>query len=148
MMRIVPLAACCLVLAACTDQPDPVGAAPPLAAPPEPSLAAAGIVSLDKSGEPATLPAIDPQYLVPGYYNVIFRQDVNARAVTAQIMNAHGLKPSHQWDEGWIKGFSAKMTDRQRDQIRRHPHVAFVNQVVIGTGTGTQTEVYNWGIDR
>jgi subtilisin family serine protease len=143
MMRIVPLAACCMLLAACADQ---TALLAPVV-PDRPSLSAAG-VPLDKVGRPATLTTLDPQHLVPGHYNVIFRSNANARAVTAQIMNAHGLNPSHRWDESWIKGFSSKMTDKQRDQLKRHPHVAFVNQVVIGTGATTQSYPYNWGLDR
>jgi subtilisin family serine protease len=144
MLRFVPLAACCLVLAACADQTAPL--APN--SPGQPSLSAAEAVQFDKVGNPVRMQALSPEHLVPGHYNVIFKQTVNARAVTAQIMNAHGLHPSHRWDEGWIKGFSAPMTDKQRDQLRRHPHVAFVNQVVIGTGTTTQSYPYNWGLDR
>ena len=139
------LAACCLVLAACTDQRDPVS---PITTPGEPSLSAAGIVHTSKVGAPPTLPAYDPADIVPGHYNVIFRKEANARAVTAQIRNAHGLATSHEWDEPWIKGFSAKMTDRQRDQLKRHPHVAFVNQVVRGRIGGTLYYPYNWGLDR
>lgn len=146
MMRFSTLATCCLILAACADQQNP--ASPDRASPAAPNLSAAGIVQHDKAGEPTSLQSIDPQYLVPGHYNVIFRKEVNARAVTAQIMNAHGLTPSHRWDEGWIKGFSAKMTDKQLEKMKRHPHVAFVNQVAIGTGTTTQTQVFNWGLDR
>lgn len=144
MTRHLTLVACCLVLAACSDQRDPVAAVPPG----EPSLSAAGIVPTDKAGLPITLPTYDPADIVPGHYNVIFRKEVNARAVTAQIMNAHGLKPSHRWDEPWIKGFSAAMTDRQRDQLKRHPHVAFVNPVVRGKVGGTLYYPFNWGLDR
>lgn len=146
MKRTMILAACCLALASCTDRLDPV--MPDQASPVAPSLSAAGIVQPDKAGKPLQLQNIDPKHLVPGHYNVIFRKEVNARAVTAQIMNAHGLSPSHRWDEGWIKGFSAKMTDKQLEKMKRHPHVAFVNQVVIGTVATTQTPVYNWGLDR
>ena len=146
MKRIPILAACCLALAACSDQPDPAG--PDQAVPAAPSLSAAGIVRQDKAGEATQLQELDPRHLVPGHYNVIFRQDANARAVTAQIRNAHGIATSHEWDEGWIKGFSAKMTDKQRDQLRRHPHVAFVNQVVKGRSAGTLYYPYNWGLDR
>lgn len=144
MKRHLTLAACCLVLAACMDQRDPVAPIQPDG----PSLSAAGIVQTNKVGAPITLPTYDPSLVVPGHYNVIFRKEVNARAVTAQIENAHGLKPSHRWDEPWIKGFSAKMTDKQRDQLKRHPHVAFVNQVVMGRIGGTLYYPYNWGLDR
>ncbi|HET7462348.1 MAG TPA: S8 family serine peptidase, partial [Longimicrobium sp.] len=144
MKRHLTLAACCLALAACTDQRDPVA---PIRSP-EPNLSAAGIVRTNKVGGPVTLPIYDPADIVPGHYNVIFRQEANARAVTAQIMNAHGLKPTHQWDEPWLKGFSAKMTDKQRDQLRRHPQVAYVNNVVRGRIGGTQSYPYNWGLDR
>jgi subtilisin family serine protease len=145
MRRFIPLAVCVLAAAACDDQTAPL--APPDQA--EPSMSAAALaVKVDKAGNPLSPQAIDPRYLVPGHYNVIFRQDVNARAVTAQIMNAHGLKPSHRWDEGWIKGFSSPMSDKQRDQLKRHPHVAMVNQVVMGTGATTQTYPWNWGLDR
>ncbi|HEU4884292.1 MAG TPA: S8 family serine peptidase [Longimicrobium sp.] len=145
MTRHLTLAACCLALAACSDQRDPVAAITPSG---EPSLAAAGIVPTDKAGTPITLPTYDPADIVPGRYNVIYRQDANARAVTAQIMNAHGLKPSHRWDEAWIKGFSAQMTDKQRDQLKRHPQVAFVNPVVRGKLGGTLYYPFNWGLDR
>jgi subtilisin family serine protease len=145
MTRHLTLAACCLALAACSDQRDPVT---PITPSGEPSLSAAGIVPTDKAGAPTTLPTYDPADIVPGHYNVIYRQDVNARAVTAQIMTAHGLKPSHRWDEAWIKGFSAQMTDRQRDQLKRHPHVAFVNPVVRGRLGGTLYYPFNWGLDR
>ncbi|HEU4556266.1 MAG TPA: S8 family serine peptidase [Longimicrobium sp.] len=144
MKRHLALAACGLALAACTDQRDPV--APNHA--PEPGLSAAGIVRTSKVGTPVTLPTYDPATIVPGHYNVIFRKEANARAVTAQIKNAHGLNPSHQWDEPWLKGFSAKMTDKQRDQLRRHPHVAYVNHVVRGRLGGTQSYPWNWGLDR
>ena len=144
MTRHLTLAACCLALAACSDQRDPVAATPPG----EPSLSAAGIVPTDKAGMPIILPTYDPADIVPGHYNVIYRMGANARAVTAQIRNAHGLTPTHQWDEAWIKGFSAKMSDKQRDQLKRHPHVAFVNPVVRGTIGGTLFYPYNWGLDR
>ena len=144
MKRHLALAACCLALAACTDQRDPVT---PIT-PGEPSLSAAGIVHTSKVGAPPTLPAYDPADIDPGHYNVIVRKEANARAVTAQIRNAHGLTTSHEWDEPWIKGFSARMTDKQRDQLKRHPHVAFVNQVVRGRIGGTLTYPYNWGLDR
>lgn len=144
MKRQLTLAACCLALAACTDQRDPVT---PIT-PGEPSLSAAGIVHTSKVGAPPTLPAYDPADIVQGHYNVIFRKEANARAVTAQIRNAHGLTTSHEWDEPWIKGFSARMTDKQRDQLKRHPHVAFVNQVVRGRIGGTLYYPYNWGLDR
>jgi subtilisin family serine protease len=145
MKRHLTLAACCLVLAACTDQRDPVT---PITPDGQASLSAAGIVKTNKVGEPTTLPTYDPEHIVPGHYNVIYRMGANARAVTAQISNAHGLAPTHQWDEAWIKGFSAKMSDRQRDQLKRHPHVAFVNPVVRGTIGGTLFYPYNWGLDR
>lgn len=143
MMRTLSLAACCLIVAACADQNAPLTPLDSV----EPSFAAAGVPA-DKMGNPATLQAIDPAFLVPGHYNVIYKGTANARAVTAQIMNAHGLVPSHRWDEGWIKGFSAPMTDKQRDQLKRHPHVAYVNQVVVGTGAGTLYYPFNWGLDR
>ncbi|HEX7239302.1 MAG TPA: S8 family serine peptidase, partial [Longimicrobiaceae bacterium] len=146
MKRITILAACCLALAACSDRPDPVE--PGQAVPAAPSLSAAGIGQLDKAGEPMQLPVVDPRHLVPGHYNVIFRKEVNARAVTAQIENAHGLSPSHRWDESWLKGFSARMTDKQLENMKRHPHVAFVNQVVRGSVGGTQSYPWNWGLDR
>jgi subtilisin family serine protease len=146
MMRLSTLAACCLVLAACSDRPDPVS--PTQAAPAAPSLSAAGIVQQDKAGEPTQLPTYDPSVIVPGHYNVIFRLDANARAVTAQIKNAHGITTRHEWDEPWIKGFSAKMTDKQVDRMKRHPHVAFVNNVVKGSIRGTQSYPWNWGLDR
>lgn len=146
MIRKLALAACCLALAACADSPDPVSPDP--ASPAAPNLSAAGAVRLDKAGQPAQLPAYDPSVIVPGRYNVIYRLDANARAVTAQIRNAHGINPSHQWDESWIKGFSAEMTDKQVEKMRRHPHVAYVNNVVRGRIAGTQSYPYNWGLDR
>ncbi len=144
MKRHILLAACCLVLAACDDRADPVSPIRPAG----PSLSAAGIVQTNKVGTPLTLPTYDPADIVPGHYNVIFRKEANARAVTAQIMNAHGLAASHRWDEPWLKGFSARMTDRQRDQLKRHPHVAYVNPVVLGKIGGTQSYPWNWGLDR
>ena len=146
MKRTLILAACCLALAACSDRTDPVS--PDQAVPAAPSLSAAGVPATDKAGEAVQLPTYAPEDIVPGHYNVIFRKEANARAVTAQIMNAHGLSPSHRWDESWIKGFSAKMTDKQRDQLKRHPHVAYVNPVVKGKVAGTLYYPYNWGLDR
>ncbi|HET7234477.1 MAG TPA: S8 family serine peptidase [Longimicrobium sp.] len=137
-----PLAACCLVLAAaCTDQvssPDRDVDA---------RSATARIPRFSKGSVP--LPAnIDPSFVVPGHYNVIFRKGVNARAVTAEIEAAYGLSPSHRWNEEWIAGFSAAMDDKKLEKVRRHPHVEYVYPVVIGHVKGTLYYPYNWGLDR
>ena len=136
------LAACCLLAAAaCADQPT----APRSEASRSP--AAADIPRFSKGALP--LPAtIDPRFVVPGHYNVIFRKGVNARAVTAEITAAFGLSPTHRWDEPWIAGFSAAMDDRKLEKIRRHPHVQYVYPVVIGHVTGTLYYPFNWGLDR
>jgi subtilisin family serine protease len=138
-----PLAACCLVLAlaACSDQPT--------AAPARPLATAENLVpQLDKRGTPVGLPQYAPEDVVPGHYNVVFRADVNQRAVMAIMRNTYGVSTSHEWDETWIHGFSAKMDDKQLDKVKRHPHVAFVNPVVRGHVSGTLYYPYNWGLDR
>jgi len=137
------LAACCLLLAAaCTDQPTSPGGEPQITAP-----TGAAVPRFSKDGSPAPL-VFDPRFVVPGHYNVIYRQTANARAVTAQIEAAYGLSPSHRWDEELIKGFSAEMDDRKVEKIRKHPHVAYVNPVTVGHVTGTLYYPFNWGLDR
>jgi subtilisin family serine protease len=66
----------------------------------------------------------------------------------AIMRNAYGVSTSHEWNETWIHGFSAKMDDKQLEKVRRHPHVAFVNPVVRGHVSGTLYYPYNWGLDR
>jgi subtilisin family serine protease len=136
------LAACCLALAAaCSDQvSSPTRDA-------DTRAATARIPRFSKS--PVPLPAeVDPRFVVPGHYNVIFKHGVNGRAVAAEIEAAYGLSPSHRWNEAWIAGFSAAMDSRKLDKVRRHPHVEYVYPVVIGRVTGTLYYPFNWGLDR
>lgn len=138
-----PLAACCLLLAlaACADQPT--------AAVDRPLATAETLVpQLDKRGVPVALPQYALADIVPGHYNVVFRPEANPRAVMAVMRNAYGLSPSHEWDETWIRGFSARMDDKQLEKVKRHPHVSFVNPVVRGRVSGTLYYPFNWGLDR
>jgi subtilisin family serine protease len=102
--------------------------------------------SASKTGGLASIPL--GSSVVPDEYIVVYRNDVNARAVTAHLAHAHGLSPRYRWDAPWLKGFSAKMTRKQHEKIRRHPHVQHIEPVVIGRGAGTQLYPYNWGLDR
>jgi subtilisin family serine protease len=137
------LLACCLLLvAACADQPtSPAGDARI----PAPLGSLSPAFSKDARVSPM---AVDPRFIVPGHYNIIYKQTANARAVTALLTQTHGLTPSHKWDEALIKGFSAQMDDKKLEKIRKHPHVAYVNPVVIGHTTGTLYYPFNWGLDR
>jgi subtilisin family serine protease len=130
-----------LLAAACADQPTSPGADR------IPAPVGAEVPSFSKDGAPSRL-AVDPRYIVPGHYNVIYKQTANARAVTAHLEQTHGLTPSHRWDEALIKGFSAQMDDRKLEKIKRHPHVAYVNPVVVGRVKGTLYYPFNWGLDR
>jgi subtilisin family serine protease len=40
------------------------------------------------------------------------------------------------------------MDDKQLDKVKKHPHVAFVNPVVVGHVAGTLYYPFNWGLDR
>jgi len=143
MKRQTLLVVCCLALAAaaCSDQPVAPRQTPATAV-------RLDLPQLDKNGAPAELPSYDPRDVVPGAYNVVFRADVNQKAVMGEMRNAYGLSPTHEWNESWIHGFSAHMSDKQLEKVKRHPHVAFVNPVVRGHASGTLYYPFNWGLDR
>jgi subtilisin family serine protease len=101
---------------------------------------------LDKRGVHAP-PRHAAEDIVPGHYNVVFRPEADTRALMAVMRNVYGLVPSHEWDEPWIRGFSARMDDAQIEKVKNHAGVVFVNPVVRGRAVGTQYP-YNWGLDR
>ena len=87
--------------------------------------------------------------VAPDIYSVIYKHDVvNGRALTAHLRHDLKFNPRHEWDESWMKGFSAKLTAKDVEKLRRHPHVSYVSRVLIGRAGSTQIAPPNWGLDR
>lgn len=131
--RAYPVVAIVVLVAACSDQPTA-----PRSSSPTPVTEAAPLYATRLKAR-----------FAPDVYSVIYKADVvNARALTAHLKNAHKFALRHEWDEPWMKGFSAKMSEKDVEKLRRHPHVAYVSQVQIGRPGGTQSAPPNWGLDR
>lgn len=79
---------------------------------------------------------------VAGEYLVVLEPGRTATAVAAQV----GITPTSDFGAA-LDGFSATLDDRQLERVRRHPHVAYVeeNQVVIASNVQQNP---TWGLDR
>lgn len=65
---------------------------------------------------------------IPGHYIVVFRDTVaDSDAVSQDMSRAHGLQLEHQYGHV-LKGFSAAISARELESIKKDPRVAFVSE--------------------
>jgi subtilisin family serine protease len=95
----------------------------------------------------------DASSRIPDEYIVVFNDDVGDVSGHAKsLVNAHGGS-LHFTYAGALRGFSAHMSAQAAAAIENDPNVAYVEQDQTMTAaslasTGTQSPVYQWGIDR
>ncbi len=83
---------------------------------------------------------------VPGEYIVTVKDGHAPKGLAKEI----GANPKHVYT-AVLNGFSAKLTDKQADKLRRHPHVVAVEPNYEFEVEGTQVigaSGQPWGIDR
>ena len=83
---------------------------------------------------------------VPGEYIVTVRDGHAPRGLAKEI----GASPKYVYT-AVLNGFSAKLTDKQAEKLRRHPHVVAVEPNYEVEGDGTQiipASGQPWGLDR
>ncbi len=83
---------------------------------------------------------------VPGVYIVTVAPGAEPAAVARGVL----ASPRFTYSAA-LNGFSAELTDRQAEALRRHPQVAAVEQDSVVEGDGTQyldTTGQPWGLDR
>ncbi|HUG42433.1 MAG TPA: S8 family serine peptidase [Longimicrobiales bacterium] len=134
MRRITTLALAALALAACADL-EPTG----------PSAVAPLDVHLGADA-------------VPGSYIVVMKADADP----VKVVQLAGTRAKHLYQAS-IRGFAADLTDRQLDEVRRHPDVAYVEMdrfMTFAPPCGTPAggpcegdgggggEVKPWGVTR
>jgi len=114
-------------LTACQD------AAAPVAAPPQPELAAAA-----GGGEAEA---------IPGQYIVVFKAGTNdAPGLARRLVAAHGGGLRFTYTHA-VQGFAARLPDRAAAALARNPNVAYVEQDQVVRAVATQANA-TWGLDR
>ena len=120
MRRSVGSVLLCVLLAACSDQPN------------EPQTA--------KREGPA--PMFSAGDKIDGSYIVVLKEGADPRAVAA----ISGIRPNHVYTAA-LNGFSAELNDGQLNALRHNPNVDYVEEDQVFTLDATVT-ANSWGRDR
>lgn len=123
---LVALGTSSLVLAACSDRPNP----------------------LEAVGSPEQLdgPRLGAAKRIDGAYIVVFKRDVpDAPGLTRKLLAAHGGSLRFQY--GAVKGFAADLADSTVQALRNDPDVDYVEPDQVVTTSDVEPNA-PWGLDR
>ncbi len=84
---------------------------------------------------------------IPNQFIVVLSDDVvDVDAVSNDLLSRHGGSKDHVYKSA-IKGFSARMNDKDALELSADPRVRFVEEDGIVTSSATQSSA-TWGLDR
>jgi subtilisin family serine protease len=129
--------AAALLLGACQDVPT---AAEPTGMRPLPSPQHLAVSRED---------AVGAGEVIPDEYVVVLRGDApgNAAAGARAAVTDEGGKVRHVYSKA-LNGFSAHMSERAAEALRRNPHVEGVYPDRVVVAADVQTNLPSWGLDR
>ncbi|GAB4522150.1 MAG: S8 family peptidase [Anaerolineales bacterium] len=101
--------------------------------------------------QPGVAPILgaDAPNVIPGQYIVVFKADVERRAVdtaAAALAEVAGAAVVHRYSAA-LNGFAAKLPEKALNALQHNPNVAFIEADQWIQVKGSQTNA-TWGIDR
>lgn len=84
---------------------------------------------------------------IEGSYIVVLHDDVSTRSAAKSHEGKYGAKVEHKYFKA-MRGYSAKMNERQAKRVAADPSVAYVEQDQVVKLAADQSNPPSWGLDR
>ncbi|MGH3948860.1 MAG: S8 family peptidase [Pseudonocardiaceae bacterium] len=102
------------------------------------------------NGKEGVVRATDSKRAIEDSYIVVFKDNVSANEVDSKSRGKsarHGGEVKRTYKAA-LRGYAAKMNERQAERVASDPDVAYVEQDQVVRATGDQLNPPSWGLDR